>query len=210
MTQSVNIKFPFEQLLDAIEHLDAKERDLLRDRLIQQEEMALVRQAEQAANEFKLPGLLAPLSYWSMEKVLAELSRKLEVYEQKFGTDSRTFYLAFKGNQEGGNAEEAEWAHLYRTYQQLKAAKRRVDIKAGRVVEPLPVGKIISKQLTLTEIEERLSQFEQQHGMSSTEFYQSFKQGKQGDSLETFEWVHIYTAYITMTDNNHSKVSEDV
>lgn len=210
MPRSVSIEVPFDQLLETIDRLDVKERDLLRDRLIQREEDALVHQAKQAADQFEVPGLPTHLNYWSVEKVLDGLSRKLEAYEDKFGTDTKAFYVASKGGQEAASAEEAEWANLYATYQRLRTAKRQVDIKAGRVVEPLRVGQIVSKQLTLAEIEEKLRGFEAQHGMSSVEFYESFKQGKQGDSLEAFEWVRTYTAYMTVSGQDGSTDSEDV
>lgn len=207
---SVSIEVPFEQLLETIDHLGVKERDLLRDRLIQREEEALVQQAEQVADQFELPDLPKHLSYWSVEKVLDALRGKLEVYEQEFGTDSKTFYVASKRGQEAANAEQAEWADLYAAYQQLRTTKRRVDIKAGRAVEPLPVGQVVSKQLTLAEVKDKLHQFEKQHDMSSVEFYESFKRGKQGDSLEAFEWVRTYTAYMTMSGHDGSRASQDV
>jgi hypothetical protein len=210
MMRSISIEVPFEQLLESIDRLDFKERDLLRDRLIQREEEALVEQAEQVASEFRLPNLPTHLSYWSVDRVLDGLSRLLQAYEQRFGADSKTFYVTSKRGQEVDNPERAEWARLYEAYQRLRTAKRRVDIKAGRVVDPLLVGQIVSRQLTLAELEEKLRHFEKQHGMSSTEFYESFKQGKQGDSLETFEWVHAYAAYVTMLDHDRSGTSGNV
>lgn len=210
MTRSVNIEVPFEQLLEAVDRLETSERDLLRERLIQREEEALIRHAEQAVGELKLPDLPARLSYWSVAKVLDELSHRLEVYEQRFETDSKTLYAAYQKDPEATSAEEAEWARLYKTYHRLRAAKRRVDIKVGRAVEPLPVGEIMSKQLTLDEVKEELHRFETQHGMSSADFYESFKRGEQGDSVEAFRWVHTYTAYLTMSGNDDPKVAEDV
>ena len=200
MAQAVQIEVPFEQLLEAVDRLDTRERELLRERLIQREEEALIQQAEQAAHEFKLADLPPRLSYWSVEKVLDELRRKLEAYEQKFGMDSKAFYTASKGRHEKLDAERAKWLRLYEIYHRLRAAKRQVDIKAGRVVEPLPVGEVVSKQPTPAELEERLREFEKRHGISSAEFYERFKRGEAGDSQAVFEWVHTYVAYMKMTE----------
>lgn len=200
MTRTIQVEVPFAQLLEAVDHLNTRERELLRERLIRREEEALIRQAEQVVGEFKLAGLPSRLSYWSVEKVLDELRRKLEAYEQKFGMDSKTFYVASKGKREQLDAERARWLQLYESYHRLRAAKRQVDIKAGRVVEPLTVGEIVSKQLNSAELEKRLREFEQRHGMSSAEFYERFKRGEQGDSQEVFEWVHTYVAYMKMTE----------
>ena len=134
---------------------------------------------------------------------------KLEVYEQKFGKESKAFYLAFK-RAKVSSAEETQWARLYETYQRLRAAKRRVDIKAGRVVEPILIGKVLPNRVSLTEISERLAHFEERYNMSSADFFADFKQGKQGDSAETFEWVHTYIAYLTINDHKQSKGSQDV
>ena len=199
MAQATNIEVPFERLLAAVDRLDVKERDLLHDRLIQRAEKAVVRQAEEAAQVLNLPDLVAPLTYWSVEKVLNELKRRLEAYEQKFETDSKSFYLAARKDPSILSPEQAEWPRLYEIYQRLRAAKRQVDLKAGRLVEPLPVGKIVSKQLTLVEIEAKLGRFEKQYGLSSAEFYERFKQGEHGDDAETFDWLHTYCAYLTMT-----------
>ncbi len=199
MTQAANIEVPFEQLLAAVDRLDIKERDLLHDRLIKRAENTVVRQAEEAAQTFNLPGLTAPLSYWSVEKVLNELHRRLKDYEQTFEADSKTFYLAARKDSAIIRSEQADWPRLYETYQRLRVAKRRVDLKAGRLVEPLPFGKIVSNQLTLVEVEAKLSQFEKRYDLSSAEFYERFKQGQQGDDVETFDWLHTYCAYLTMT-----------
>lgn len=199
MAQVVNIEVPFEQLLAAVERLDIKERDLLRDRLTRQEEAAVVQQAEQAVQDFKLPGLVLPLSYGSVNKVLGELGRRLKDYEQKFGLDSKSFYMTARRNTPALNLEKEKWSRLYETYQRLGAAKRQVDLKASREVEPLSVGQIISRHLSLTEVKEKLNRFEQQYSLSSAEFYESFKQGQQGDRAETFAWIHAYSAYLTMT-----------
>jgi hypothetical protein len=208
MAQVVNIEVPFEQLLAAVDRLDIRERDMLRDRLTRQEEAAVAQQAEQAVQDFKLPGLAIPLSYWSVNKVLDELDRRLKDYEQKFGLDSKSFYVTARGNTL--TPDEEKWSRLYETYQRLKAAKRQVDLKAGRGVEPLTVGQIVSRQLSLAEVKEKLNRFEQQHNLSSAEFYESFKQGQQGDSAETFAWLHTYSAYLAMTSHDQLQVDQNV
>jgi hypothetical protein len=210
MAQTVNTEVPFEQLLEAVDHLDSKERDLLRDRLIRSEEQALVEQAEEAARRFKLPGLSFPLTYWSVETILAELGYKLELFAQKFGVDSKLLYLAAKRDSAIISPDEKEWTQLYETVQRLRAAKRQVDVKAGRTIEPLPVAQIVSKKLTLAEVKEKLNRFEKQHGLSSAEFYERFKQGQQGDSSETFDWLHTYIAYLTITEQYYSDADKDV
>lgn len=205
MPSAAVLSVPFTQMLAAVDRLDFQERELLHRRLVQREEEALVHQAKEVAERFNWPIISGHLSYWSVDKMLNELGHRLRGYEQKFGRNSKVFYRAFKRATEVGEPEEQEWAELYETYQRLKAAKRRVDLKAGRVVKPLLKGPVVSKPLTLAEITNRLTRFEQQAGLSSAQFYDEFKQGKQGDSAKTFQWVHAYTAYLTLSGHDSSE-----
>jgi hypothetical protein len=59
------------------------------------------------------------------------------------------------------------------------------------------LDKIISQELDIAqqkkaELERDLKQFEQQYQMRSSEFYQSFHQGKLGDDIDFVEWNACY------------------
>ncbi|HID63749.1 MAG TPA: hypothetical protein EYP49_13580 [Anaerolineae bacterium] len=204
MSQAAVKEIPFERLLSAVEHLDSRERQLLHDELIRQEEKAVIEKAAEAVKRFGLKSV-GPLNYRSVQKVLDELRERLDEYERQSGLSSREFYVASRQGREIRSDEEAHWASLYETYHRLRAAKRGADIAAGRPVEPMPSGDVTVRQLTLAEVEEELHQFEARHGMPSAEFYASFKRGEQGDSLEAFRWAHAYSAYLTLRAGEDSQ-----
>ncbi len=54
-------------------------------------------------------------------------------------------------------------------------------------------GKV--KQLDLSELQQRLSSWEKQYGMTSAECEQRYFSGELGDSQEMIRWIHDYHSY---------------
>jgi hypothetical protein len=50
----------------------------------------------------------------------------------------------------------------------------------------------------LNDLVQWLKQFEKKFGMSTIEFYQKFRAGKMGDSMDVIEWAGLYEAYLIL------------
>lgn len=60
------------------------------------------------------------------------------------------------------------------------------------IFDKLIGGKLSEQRLTLARYDRDLAQFEQQHGMSSHEFYRRFESGDLGDDMDYFEWSGLW------------------
>ncbi len=60
------------------------------------------------------------------------------------------------------------------------------------VFDKLIGGKLSEQRLKLARYDRDLAQFEQQYGMSSSEFYRRFENGDLGDAMDFFEWSGLW------------------
>ncbi len=60
------------------------------------------------------------------------------------------------------------------------------------VFDKLIGGKLSEQRLKLARYDRDLAQFEQQYGMSSSEFYRRFESGDLGDAMDFFEWSGLW------------------
>ena len=85
--------------------------------------------------------------------------------------------------------------------EQIKMLERIVELGLDDGTVRQTVDKLISCQLQkqqydLKTIQEKLTSFEIQHGLSSDVFHEKFQQGQLGDNEDFFEWgalVQMYT-----------------
>ena len=84
-----------------------------------------------------------------------------------------------------------------KTANKLEAIKEAYadEAELERVLGKLLDAALSQHRLRLERYEHDLIEFEQRHGMKSSEFYNRFKSGELGDSMDFFEWFGIYELY---------------
>jgi len=58
-----------------------------------------------------------------------------------------------------------------------------------------------STQKDISDLQQRLNNFETKYKMSSSDFYQEFQAGKLGDEIDFFEWSVFYEMWINAQNN---------
>lgn len=85
---------------------------------------------EACADETELDqvvGKLLDLTLSRHRQRLARYERDLDAFEQRYGTDSPTFYRRFEAGELGDGMDFFEWAGLYELPQDLPAKIRRLE-----------------------------------------------------------------------------------
>ncbi len=77
----------------------------------------------------------------------------------------------------------------------LRHTKKLSELELKRAVNSL---KRSDPQESLRERVRQLQRFEKKFGMSSVAFYQKYRAGKMGDSVEVMRWAAVYAAYLSL------------
>lgn len=64
-----------------------------------------------------------------------------------------------------------------------------------RTIDKLLDTEIQQAEQESWQLQQRLAQYEQQHQMTSAEFYRRFQAGEPGDDIELVEWSAFYDMY---------------
>jgi hypothetical protein len=77
----------------------------------------------------------------------------------------------------------------------LRHTKKLSELERKRAMRSLQRP---NPQESLRERVRQLQRFEKKFGMSSVAFYQKYRTGKMGDSVEVMRWAATYEAYLSL------------